>query len=135
MKPPVVLVADDNAAVVELVRAALQSDGIEVVAASDGEEAAALAYETRPAVMILDLLMPRLDGLSVLARLRGDAVTRDIPVIVVTGMPGSEGARLAEAYGAIAVVPKPFRLLDLADRVRSLLAAQAALVTVPASKP
>jgi CheY-like chemotaxis protein len=125
MKPPVVLVADDNAAVVELVRAAFQADGVEVVSASDGEEAARLAHEVRPAVLILDLLMPRLDGLSVLARLRGDETTRDVPVIVVTGMPGSEGARLAEAYGAVAVLPKPFRLLDLVDRVRALLPAHA----------
>jgi CheY-like chemotaxis protein len=126
MKPPVVLVADDNAAVVELVRAALQAEGVDVVSASDGEEAARLAHETRPAVVVLDLLMPRLDGLSVLARLRGDEATRETPVVVVTGMPGSEGARLAEAYGAVAVVPKPFRLLDLADRVRALLHAHAA---------
>ena len=121
-----VLVADDNAAFSELVRAALGRDGIVVAAAKDGEEALRLAHELRPDAVILDLLMPRIDGLSVLVRLRADAATRDLPVLMVSGMPGSEAERLARAFGAGEFLVKPFPLRTLVDRVESMLAVPAA---------
>jgi len=120
---PTILVADDNAALLTLLRLGLESVGFAVVTATDGEEAARLALERVPAAVVLDLLMPKLDGLSVLARMRGRAATRDVPVLVITGMPGSEGARLAQAYGAAYVLPKPFRLEDVVERLRAALAA------------
>ena len=121
-----VLVADDNAAFVELVRVALQSDDIEVLAARDGEEALRLARERRPDVVVLDLLMPRVDGLSALVRLRADAATRDVPVLMVSGMPGGEAERLARAFGAGEFLVKPFPPRVLVERVRALLALNAA---------
>ncbi len=125
MTAPTILVADDNAAVLTLLRIGLESAGFAVVTATDGEEAARLALELVPAGIVLDLLMPKLDGLSVLARLRGHPATRDVPVLVVTGMPGGEGARLAQAYGAAYVVPKPFRLEDVVEHLRAAMAAPA----------
>ena len=124
-KRKTILVADDNPALRDLCRLGLAQVGIDVVLATDGEEALRLAGERRPDGIVLDLLMPRLDGLSALLRLRADDATRHIPVILASGMPGGDVARLAEAYGAAAFLVKPFRVEELVKRVEALLAGAA----------
>ena len=116
-----VLVADDNAAVCEVVVAALADDDVVVLRALDGEEAVALARERRPDAIVLDLLMPKLDGISALVRLRADPATRNIPVLMMSGMPGREASRLAAAYGAGEFLVKPFQMHDLVTRIRAML--------------
>ena len=112
-----ILVADDNAAFVEFVRLILEEEGARVVSARDGEEAVRAAKEERPDAILLDLLMPRLDGLSALVRLKSDEATRHVPVILVSGMPGGEAERLARAYGAADFLAKPFKAADAAKRI------------------
>jgi CheY-like chemotaxis protein len=112
-----ILVADDNAAFVEFVRLVLEEEGARVIAARDGEEAVRAAKEERPDAILLDLLMPRLDGLSALVRLKSDEATRHVPVILVSGMPGGEAERLARAYGAADFFAKPFKAADAAKRI------------------
>ena len=116
-----VLVADDNAAVCEVVIAALAEDDVQVLKAFDGEEAVASAREHRPDAIVLDLLMPKLDGISALVRLRADPITRNIPVLMMSGMPGKEASRLAAAYGAGEFLVKPFQMQHLVTRIRALL--------------
>ena len=116
-----ILVADDNAAFVEFVRLVLEEEGARVVAARDGEEALRAAKEERPDAILLDLLMPRLDGLSALVRLKSDDATRHIPVLLVSGMPGGEAERLARAYGAADFLAKPFKASEAARRIFSAM--------------
>lgn len=79
-----VLIIDDDPAVRDVVTRALTSDGIKVISASDGEEGLALARSERPALIFLDVLMPKTDGWSVLATLKSDAGLRDIPVVMLS---------------------------------------------------
>jgi chemosensory pili system protein ChpA (sensor histidine kinase/response regulator) len=119
--PKTVLVADDSDLVRDYARAVLESRGIALVTASDGADAVRLAHERRPDAIVLDVHMPKVDGLSALLHLQGDETTRDIPVLVMSGRPGGELQRLATAYGAKAFLAKPFRLTQLVEAVEALL--------------
>jgi CheY-like chemotaxis protein len=79
-----VLVVEDNPQAVDLLTLYLQADGFMVIVASDGEAGLALAREARPVAIVLDILLPRLDGWDVLARAKADPAIADIPVVVVS---------------------------------------------------
>lgn len=79
-----VLVVDDDTGVRSLVASTLRAEGIEIAEAADGEEALAAMEEHRPGVVVLDLIMPRLDGFGVLERMHADPSLRSVPVIVLT---------------------------------------------------
>src|ERR671923_2903341 len=102
--PPSVLVCDDEPNLRELIRLSL-GPRYAFVEAADGEQALALARSLRPQLVILDLMMPRLNGLDVLAKLKADPVLAAIPVLVVTAQPGSQEE--AEAIGADGLIVKP----------------------------
>jgi CheY-like chemotaxis protein len=116
-----VLFADDNHLVREYVRAVLEPEGVTLLTTKDGEEAVRLAREKRPDAIVLDVLMPRLDGLSALMRLKGDEATRDIPVMMVSGIARNDVEPLAAAYGADAFLEKPLRVSALVEGLRRLL--------------
>jgi CheY-like chemotaxis protein len=80
------LAIDDDPLVIEFVKAALQPEGWQVLSAADGETGVALARSRQPAVVLLDLLMPGMDGFEIAAALHDDATTRQIPIIVLTSM-------------------------------------------------
>jgi signal transduction histidine kinase/DNA-binding response OmpR family regulator len=80
------LAIDDDPLVIEFVKAALQPEGWQVLSAADGETGVALARSRRPAVVLLDLLMPGMDGFEIAAALHDDSATRQIPIIVLTSM-------------------------------------------------
>jgi putative two-component system response regulator len=116
-----ILVADDNAQNVELLTAMMQAEGYEVMAAADGLEALAQVSASPPDLILLDIMMPKLDGYSVCRHLKKEAQTCLIPIILVTAL-GAEEARIQgiEA-GADDFVTKPFSRAELKARVRSLL--------------
>lgn len=116
-----VLVVDDNAQNVELVTALLQAEGYEVVSAADGLEALDRVAVCPPDLILLDVMMPKLDGYAVCRRLKQEAATRLIPVVLLTAL-GAEEARVQgiEA-GADDFVTKPFSHTELKARIRSLL--------------
>jgi len=117
-----VLIADDEEDILELVSLQLRRLGCELVLARDGEEALAIALERRPAVAVIDVSMPKLDGLELVRRLRGDERTRELPVILLSARAqDADVARGLEA-GASDYVAKPFRGRDLRERVAALLA-------------
>src|ERR687898_1849006 len=91
MDKPIVLVAEDDASVRMTIEFVLQDEGFEVVLAADGEQALRLAKKMLPHVILLDQMMPKLDGHGVLSALRDDEATRDIPVFVLSGMSRSSG--------------------------------------------
>jgi len=80
------LAIDDDPLVIEFVKAALVPEGWQVLSASDGETGVALARSRQPAVVLLDLLMPGMDGFEIAAALHDDLTTRQIPIIVLTSM-------------------------------------------------
>jgi len=118
-KPPVVLLVDDDARILRAVGAGLTLEGFEVVPASGGRAALAAVEQVEPAVMLLDMSMPDLDGLEVLRRLRASG--RDLPVCVLSAR-DEVGHRVAglEA-GADDYVVKPFALEEVVARLHALL--------------
>lgn len=117
-----VLVADDDPDIVGLVRLRLERAGHTVVTATDGEEAWSAILELQPDLAVLDVSMPRLDGLALTRRLRGHAATAALPVLVLTAAVQAADAERAIAAGATAYVKKPFSPKALVARVESLLA-------------
>jgi len=115
-----ILICDDEPALRELIRASMD-DGFEFAEASDGIVAMQLAQQLDPDVVILDLMLPRLSGLEVLARLNEDERLRDVPVLVITAWNETRDAVLAA--GADDFVTKPFDPEDLRSAVNRLVAA------------
>ena len=108
-----VLVADDDPDIVELLRLNLEAQGYAVVAASDGEEARSLALQLIPDLIVLDVMMPRMDGLEVLAALKAHVNTRDIPVVMLTAKASDTDVWNGWQAGADYYITKPFDLEEL----------------------
>jgi two-component system KDP operon response regulator KdpE len=113
-----VLVVDDEPRVLRFVRAELESDGYRVLSASNGRQAIELHESERPALVILDLVMPDLDGFEVLRRIRVSART---PVIVLTGRANDVDKIRGLDLGADDYLTKPFNPEELAARMRAVL--------------
>ena len=116
----VVLVADDDDDILLLVTTRLKRDGFEVIAARDGFEALALAQEHKPAVAVLDVGMPGLDGLEVLEAIRETQSLAHTRVLLLTAKAQESDVRRGYEAGADAYVKKPFSPAELAERVRKL---------------
>jgi DNA-binding response OmpR family regulator len=119
-----VLVADDDADIVRFVEVNLRLEGYQVLTARDGEEALAKALQLQPDLVLLDVLMPRIDGYTVCARLRADARGAAIPVILLTANFVSADQEDARRAGANDFVVKPFDPYELMARVRALMPAR-----------
>ena len=117
-----ILVADDDEDILALVRAVLERAGHEVVAVRDGAKALASVRERRPHLAVLDITMPELDGLEVLRRLRADAATNELPVVLLSAQAQEADVERGFATGASAYVKKPFSPRELVERVSELLA-------------
>ncbi len=113
-----VLVVDDDAKTVELVKLYLRRDGYRVLTAYDGVEALRLAQEGHPDLVVLDLMLPRIDGLEVCRTLRGQS---DVPIIMLTARTTDEDKLAGLDLGADDYVTKPFSPKELAARVRAIL--------------
>lgn len=112
-----VLVVDDDIVLRRVVRAVLEADGFRVIEAKDGEEGLALAESARPSVVILDVMMPGLDGVEVCRRI--DHTATKVLMLTALGDVSTEIASL-EA-GARGYLTKPFSSMELLDRVEELL--------------
>ncbi len=116
-----ILVIDDEESVVELIKLGLKYEGFEVEAASDGEEGIATAQRTNPVFIILDWILPDMDGLEVCRRLRTNPTTRDIPILMLTAK-GEVGSRVEGLKtGADDYLTKPFNFEELVARIRAIL--------------
>ena len=116
-----VLVADDDADIVRFVEVNLRLEGFQVLTARDGQEALTKALDLQPDVVLLDVLMPRIDGYTVCARLRADRRGASIPVILLTANFISADEEIARQAGADDFVVKPFDPCELMARVRALM--------------
>ncbi len=114
------LVVDDSSVIRDLISVNLQMEGFEVTTAGDGDAALALVETTRPDVVTLDVMMPKLNGFETVARLRDNPATAHIPIVIVTGRAqASDVARGAE-LGVEAYLTKPFEPAELVEVVTRL---------------
>ncbi len=120
--PGRVLVVDDDEFIRRLIGINLELEGFEVHQAADGEEALRQASQVRPDVMVLDVMMPRLDGIEVARRLRADAATSNIRLVLVSARAQAVDVRRGEDSGVDAYITKPFEPDQLVSVVRRLAA-------------
>jgi two-component system, OmpR family, phosphate regulon response regulator PhoB len=122
MSQPLVLLAEDDEDVRALAELVLRREGFEVRAVTDGQVALDAAAERTPAVAVLDVSMPRVDGLEAARRLRERPETREIPIMLLTARVTDADRERGRQAGADAQLDKPFSPAVLAERVRALLA-------------
>jgi DNA-binding response OmpR family regulator len=116
-----VVVADDDEDILSLVSLRLQRLGYRVREAQDGAEALAAIADERPDVLVLDAMMPRVDGYETIRRLRADPATASLPVILLSARARSADAAAGLDAGADIYLSKPFRSEELAAAISQLL--------------
>ncbi|MCF6095877.1 response regulator transcription factor [Thermovorax subterraneus] len=116
-----ILVVDDEPFIVELVKFNLESAGYEVITASDGHEALKLIEKEHPNLIILDIMLPGIDGMEICRALRFKMQTKDIPVILLTAKTGEIDKVLGLEMGADDYITKPFSPRELVARVKAVL--------------
>ena len=117
-----ILVCDDDPLLVELIDFRLRARGYEVVTAKNGTEAMSMVANERPSLVVLDAMMPRMDGFEVLARIKSDRDLAHIPVIMLTARKGDRDVVSALERGAEDYLVKPFIPDELMARLSKILA-------------
>jgi two-component system, OmpR family, response regulator MprA len=123
-QPPKVLVIDDAENIVEFVKLGLKYEGFQVEAASNGSEGLAAAQRLDPALVILDLMLPDMDGLEVCRRLRSNPTTQDVPILMLTAKDEVRDRITGLDSGADDYLTKPFSFDELMARIRAVLRRQ-----------
>ncbi|MBO0830269.1 MAG: response regulator [Streptosporangiales bacterium] len=116
-----VLVVDDDPVIRQLIAVNLELEGFEVVEAEDGEDGIAKAIESRPDVVTLDVMTPRMDGWVAALRLRGDPRTSDVRIVIVTARAQRSDQERGRQVGVDAYICKPFDPQELIDVVARLV--------------
>ena len=117
--PPSILVAEDNPDSRDALRALLEAYGFQVVEAINGEEAVKQALLRRPDLILMDIMMPLMDGLEATRRLRGDPQMREVPIVALTAMAGSR--ELAMSAGCTDYLTKPIDIPVFLKTIRGIL--------------
>jgi phosphate regulon transcriptional regulator PhoB len=129
-----ILVVEDEPDIAELVKYHLEKAGLPARVVGDGKQALDLIVREQPALVVLDLMLPGLDGMEVCRRLRGSPATRGIPVIMLTAKAEEVDRIVGLEMGADDYVPKPFSPRELVARVKAVLR-RAAAPTEPSEAP
>ncbi|MFZ4441643.1 MAG: response regulator, partial [Syntrophales bacterium] len=108
-----IMVVDDHAANLKILQEVLQIKGYRVLAASDGKTALKAAARNPPDLILLDIIMPEMDGFEVCKRMKADAALREIPVIFISALAETEDLVKAFAVGGVDYVTKPFRFEEV----------------------
>ena len=116
-----ILLAEDEKQIGDMVAFKLTNSGHQVLRARDGEEALALATAERPELILLDVMMPVLNGFEVLRRLKADPVLSPIPVIMLTAKSRERDVLAGLSAGAVDYIVKPFSLKELTARIDTAL--------------
>ena len=118
---PRILVVDDESDLVSVLRFGLEVEGFEVIDAADGEEGLRLAREGQPHLMLLDLMLPKMDGYKVCRALKFDDRYKALPIFILSARSGEQDRKLAFEMGADAFVTKPYDMKDLVAKIRAKL--------------
>ncbi len=121
-----ILVVDDESHIVKMVESRLQANGYEVISAADGDEGLKLARSESPDLIILDLMLPKLDGYKICRMLKFDEKYRHIPVIMFSARAQETDRKLGMETGADAYIVKPFKSEEMLAKIRELLREDAA---------
>ncbi len=117
-----VLIIEDDALVSRMYQKTLTFEGFEVEVASDGREGVAKAKAVKPDLILCDIMMPNVNGLEALVRLKADEDLKNIPVVMLTNLAGTEDAKTAIAKGALTyLVKSEYRPKEIADKVTQIL--------------
>jgi DNA-binding response OmpR family regulator len=116
-----ILIVDDEPSIVISLEFLMRREGFEVSAARDGEEGLAAIRTQRPDLVILDVMMPRLNGFEVCEAVRADPALADVRILMLTAKGREAEVRKGLALGADAYIPKPFSTHELVGRVHTLL--------------
>ena len=116
-----ILIVDDEPLNVKLFEAMLASDGCDIIKAYNGEQALEKVNDESPDIILLDVMMPGIDGFEVTRRLKGNGETKDIPIILITAMDNADFKAIGHEAGADEFLNKPIKAVELKSRVKSLL--------------
>ena len=127
-----ILIVDDEDAYREMVRSLLSFDGYRMREARDGLEALAAIRQRRPDIVLLDIMMPRMDGIAVCRALRSEPALADLPVIVISALTSDTVRDQALAAGANVVMSKPLAYPQLLSHIQTLVPTSASATPAPA---
>src|SRR6187431_2079061 len=127
MSRATILIADDSSDIRKIMRFLLNDLGFAVVEAADGNEAVRLARQCQPALILLDLCMPGIDGWEVATQLRADPALEEVPILAMTAYNVSSAILAALHAGCQQVVAKPFDLHDISRKITALMLPHARL--------
>ena len=117
-----ILIVEDDPLVSRMYQKALGFEKLEVISASDGREGLDLAREHHPDLILLDIMMPKMNGMEVLDRLKKDPELKSIPVIMLTNLSGTQDAEIALEKGAVAyLVKSQYRPREVATKAKEVL--------------
>lgn len=116
-----VLIVDDELDIVETLKFMLESEGITCITAYDGEEALNLAKSENPDLMILDVMLPKINGYKICRLLKFDAKYKQIPILMVTARSQEEDRAIGEETGADEYITKPFEINEVVEKVKNYL--------------
>ena len=116
-----ILVVDDDPVILQLLQVNFEMEGFNVITAADGQQGVERTRTDRPDVVVSDVMMPRMTGIELVAELKGDPDTADIPILLLTAKAQQADIGAGMDAGADDYVTKPFEPLDLVDRVNRLL--------------
>ena len=116
-----ILIVEDESELLELVKIRLESNGYEVISAANGKDGLEKAYREKPDLMLLDLMLPVIDGHWVCNLLKHDKRSKEIPIIIVSAKSDEANMKLAKDCGANDYVVKPFEMEALLSKISGLL--------------
>jgi DNA-binding response OmpR family regulator len=120
--PRTILVVDDDPVILQLLQVNFEMEGFAVITAADGEEGVERARSDHPDVVVCDVMMPRMSGTELVAKLRADPATEALPILLLTAKAQQTDIGAGLDVGADDYVTKPFDPFDLVDRVNRLIA-------------
>jgi len=121
MSSRTILLVDDSETVLQMEQMILAKDSYELILARDGEEGVAKALATQPDLILMDIVMPKMDGFEAVKKLRGNAQTRSVPIVMVTSKAEAESMEAGYENGCSDYILKPIDRLELLAKVKNLL--------------
>ena len=116
-----ILIVDDDQGILQILKKNLEPQGYEILTASDGQEGLKSARQKNPNLIILDLMLPLLDGYKICRMLKFDRKFKDIPIIMLTSCSQKEDEKLGYEVGADLYITKPFKTEDVMEKIKAML--------------